>query len=386
MNVDFITQDFPPALGGIQTYSAELVTRLNQMGMSVTVHAPNHEGAQTLDQSLDYKVCRYNVPNPYLGARLLFGYKSHLEKNHVDVVFHAQWQTTIASIRAKRNGAKIRIFCAAHARELFLNPLSLSKSGQLSARFVERRKRLFQQVDHFFPVSNYTASLLIDAGVKTEKITVIPNGTNPQRFFPSDGDGKELRKKLGFGARKIIYSISRLVPTKGIDTILDAMPLVIKKHSDALYVIGGTGPDEQRLKTKVMALGLSNHVFFTGRIADDQLNAYYNMADVFVMVSRQEKVNVEGFGIVFLEANACEKPVIGSYTGGIPDAVLEGETGFLVGSDDTQTLSERINQLMSNEELSLSMGKKGRDRVLSQFNWDTVANRLYTRMKELMEE
>lgn len=385
MKLDFVTQDFPPVRGGIQTYSAELTARLAERGMEVKVHAPHHDESDKYDDSFPCLVKRYRIPSSHLGLRLLFQYPKSILKDGVDAVLHAQWQTVRASVRARSKGSNIKIFCAAHGRELFLNPYSFSKSGDLSQRFLKNRLKLFQQIDHFFVVSEFTAEALIQSGVDANAITVVHNGTDPSQFYPSIESGQAVRKKLGFENRKIIYSIARLVPTKGIDTVIDALPKVILKDPDILYVIGGKGPDEARLKEKVSHLGLTNHVYFAGYIADEEANAYYNMADLFVMVSRKEGPNVEGFGIVFLEANACGKAVIGSLSGGIPDAVVQGKTGFLVEPNDPDALAERINTLFDNDELRLQMGAQGRKRVVESFNWDVVADQLNKKILSLMK-
>ena len=384
MKLDFVTQDFPPERGGIQTYSAELAARLAGKGMEICVQAPYHERAGGYDISFPCQVRRYRVPSSHLGLRLLFQYPTSVCERDVDAVFHAQWPTLRASIRAKTKGSNVKIFCAVHGRELFMNPYSFSKSGKLSARFLKHRLKTFQQVDHFFAVSQFTAQTLKAAGVSPEKVTVVHNGTDPDQYYPDKAIGLSLQKKLGFENRKIIYSIARLVPTKGIDTVIESLTHIISNHPDVLYIIGGKGPYEAQLKERVIQLGLTDYVYFAGFVADEDANAYYNMADLFVMISRREGPNVEGFGIVFLEANACAKAVIGSRSGGIPDAVEDGQTGFLVEPNEPGSLAKQINVLFDNEQLRLKMGEQGRKRVLESFNWNSVADQVYTKMSELI--
>lgn len=375
MKIDLITQDFPPVIGGIQTYCAEIAARMSDADVQITVIAPSHKSSQEFDSTVNYPVIRYSCPNSYLGWRLLFGYPQRLNSGAIDAVFHAQWLTLLTSVRAKARGANIKIYCAAHGREFFINPWSLNKN-KLSKSFVKKRKEVLLQVDHFFSVSEFTKQLLIQAGVDETNITVVPNGTDPEQFYPHRVLGQELKQSLGFKDRKIIFSICRLLPSKGMDTIIDALPKVIESVPEVLYVLGGSGSDTKRLVQKVENMGLKNHVVFTGRIPDEKVLAYYNMADVFVMMSRQEYPHVEGFGVVFLEANACEIPVIGSNIGGIPDAILEDETGFLVDSRSSEQLSQKLILLLETPELAKKMGQKGRQRVVSKLNWFAVSKKL----------
>jgi phosphatidylinositol alpha-1,6-mannosyltransferase len=185
------------------------------------------------------------------------------------------------------------------------------------------------------------------------------------------------------GSEKILLSVSRLVSKKGIDTTIKAFAKVLKKHPSSRYIIVGNGEQKKELQRLAAALNIADSVQFVGSIQHHhrKLVNYYNACDVFVQPSKTERSNVEGFGIVFLEANACGKPVIGSFSGGIPSAVVNNETGILVQERDPSALAEAINKLFSNPSLAREMGKKGRKRVEDTANWNVISSQLLDMMK-----
>jgi phosphatidylinositol alpha-1,6-mannosyltransferase len=275
------------------------------------------------------------------------------------------------------SGLPLRIFSAAHARELLHNPLERTAMAGL---FRYYQSRMLQEVDHWFPVSTYTRDLLVELGVTEERTTVIHNGTDPDRFYPFDT--MKLKRELGLQKRKVLLTITRLVRRKGIDDVIRAVDRLRDEFPDIAYVIVGKGPEEKGLKQMVRRRLLESHVFFIGGVGHEDLAPYYNISDLFVMPSKTVKPDVEGFGIVFLEANACGKPVIGTKSGGIPDAVIDGENGLLVDEKNIDQLSEAIRQLLHNPDRATDMGKRGRKRVEGFLNWDAVARKLYDAMSK----
>lgn len=379
MRLLLISQDFPPDIGGIQTYCYELSDRFAQYNDYFSVIAPQKKTAQTIDSELPYKVHRIISSNSMLPYTSMPAVKSLIISKKIDTTFHAQWQTVISALGAKKRGDINRIFAAAHGRELLFNPF---KNDSFAGRkYVTYRRWLLSKVDHFFAVSRYTADLLIKEGVEKKRITVMPNGTNPQQFFPVSSD--KLRDELDLNDRPVVMTITRLVPRKGVDTSIRAMKEVISDIPDALYLIVGDGEDMARLQSIVKEMNLEDNVRFLGRVPHNYVNEYYNLCDVFVMTPRTESLNIEGFGIVYLEANACGKPVIGSKSGGIPDAIVDGETGILVDEDEPVQLAKAIVRLLNDKELARKMGKNGRQRVNDETNWDIIAKKIHKKMIEL---
>jgi len=372
-----ISQDFPPEVGGIETYAAELAKRFSEYCQQFMVFAPSKHEDHEVDQQLPYPVKRIAVSNSLIGLRAIPEMPQLLRNESIRNVFHTQWQSLPASIFAQKQGAVDRIFVAAHGRELLFNPFEHIPGFQEG--YIKYKRWLLSKVDCFFPVSRYTGNLLEEHGIPPERIQVVINGTDPDCFYPKDT--LKARKQVGVSAGKVMLTISRMVARKGVDTALRAFQKVYAEYPDSRYIIVGSGPQGVELEKIAADLGIRHAVIFAGRIPYDELINYYNACDVFVMPSKTMHPNVEGFGIVFLEANACGKPVVGTCSGGIPSAIVNGETGILVKEDDHKSLSEAILRLFSDEGLSRIMGGKGRRRVQEEANWDVVASKLLRNMK-----
>jgi len=381
MRLIIISQDFPPETGGIQTYSYQIAQRLAAMCTKLTVFAPDKPGAQTVDNTIDAEVRRINVPNTLLFLPLMYLLSVFARKQKTEVVFHSQWQTVIPSILAKKAGSIQKIAIAAHARELLFNPF---KHTLLASMYKRYQKYVLSKGDMFFPVSDYTAALLRDKGVPADKINVVINGTDPEQFKPIDVN--DMKQQLGLEKKKIILTVTRLVSRKGIDTVIKAMPAVLTKVPEAHYVIAGEGEDEEKLKQLAGQYNLTGSVSFMGRVAYDKLINIYNMCDVFVMPSKTTPPDVEGFGIVFLEANACGKPVIGTNSGGIPSAIINNKTGLIVHEENISELSKAITNLLIDRQKAKELGKKGRQRVLDEANWNSTTTKLFNHLQNAIHE
>jgi len=375
MRLLFVTQDFPPEIGGIQTYSWELARRLSPKLSALEVVAPAHPDAAAVDRTAPFPITRVagrpdllpitGLPAVYRRARPL----------RADWAFHAQWQTVGASLLARRlTGWPRRVVCAAHGRELLFNPAA-GVPG-LRAAYDGLRRWLLRRVDRFVPVSRYTARLLHDEGVPPARTHVVSNGTDPDRFHPRDASA--LRDELGLSDRPLLLTVGRLVPRKGVDTVLRALPAVAQSLPDVAYVVVGTGPDRARLERLTDELGLREHVVFRGRVPHEDLPRYYSTADLFVMPAREDPPDVEGFGLVFLEANACGTPVIGARTGGIPDAIRDGETGLLVPPADPEAVADAVRRVLTQPDLAASLGREGRAYAVNEASWAHVAERMYS--------
>ena len=374
MRLLFITQDFPPDIGGIQTYSWEVAHRFADRVAHLTVMAPDRPEAASVDRAASFPIVRLPGRSDLLPLFLLPTLPARARRMQADVAFHAQWQTVGASVLARALFDRPRrIVCAAHGRELLFNPAT-GYPG-LGAAYDPLRRALLHQVDAFLPVSRYTAGLLHERGVPPGRTHVVPNGTDPDCFRPHDDTS--LRQRLGLADRSLLLTVGRLVRRKGIDTVLRALPTIIQTCPDVAYVIAGTGPDRARLEQLATRIGIREHVRFVGEVDHDRLPLYYSAADLFVMPARQDPPDVEGFGLVFLEANACGTPVIGARTGGIPDAVQDGETGLLIPPDAPDALAEATLHVLTDPDLAETLGRQGRYRAVHEASWDHIADHLY---------
>lgn len=210
-------------------------------------------------------------------------------------------------------------------------------------------------------------------GIADDRIVEIVPGVDTKRFTPGSANG-ELAEKLCVVGIPVMLTVARIVARKGHDLVLRALAML--KDRDIRYVIAGDGPDRSRLEALAADLGLTGRVVFAGRVPENDLPDYYRLCDVYVMPSRHDPAttdSLEGFGISYIEANACGKPVIGGRSGGTGAAVEDGVTGYLVDPADPAALAEKIAFLLDHPAERESMGRRGRERVEREFSWDDRA-------------
>jgi len=200
---------------------------------------------------------------------------------------------------------------------------------------------------------------------------VLYPGVDAARFTP---EGPDFRRLLALESRPVIGTLSRLVERKGFDTVLRAMPRVLEEFPDALYLVVGDGPDRPRLEALTRKLGIGDSVHFAGAADEESLAAWFRTLDVFVMPSREiaSSGHVEGFGIVFLEAGACGRPVLGGRSGGVVEAVQDGVSGRLVNPGDPEDLAQALLGMLRDPHQARAMGRAGRLRVEREFAWEKV--------------
>jgi phosphatidylinositol alpha-1,6-mannosyltransferase len=377
MRLLMVTQDFPPVVGGIQTYCYELARRFAVACERLEVVAPADRGHEEVDRELPYRVHRLPVRSDRMALATVVALPALCRGGRYDAIFHAQWYTAHAGLLARKLGLVQRVFVAAHGRELLLNVLR--PQPVLGASYDRIRVEVLRRVDRFFAVSRYTAGVLEDQGVAPDRISVVPNGVDPERYRSSDGDA--WRDKHGLPRGPLILTLCRLVPRKGIDTVLRSLPAVARAVPGVHYAIAGSGPDRERLEKIVREVDQYDRVTFVGRVPDDEVPACLSAADVFAMPARSEPPDVEGFGLVFLEANACGRAVIGARAGGVPDAIVPDETGLLVEPDDLDGLAEALIELLTHPDHAARLGRQGRARVEAWCSWDRVAEKLLRGMQ-----
>ncbi|HWP07063.1 MAG TPA: glycosyltransferase family 4 protein [Polyangiaceae bacterium] len=370
MRLVLVTQDFPPHRGGIQTYAFELAKRLAVRCEAFAVIAPAEGDTAATDRGLGFRVLRHGTFDMMVAAcapalaKLVLG-------EGFDHALHAQWTTLPASLALRGLRRLKNVTVAAHGRELLLEPWRASKLAQGSYDAVRRQS--LTRADRVLAGSAYTAGLVERLGVARERITVTRYGTDPSRFTPRNATA--LRARLGLSGRPVLVTIARLVERKGIDSVLEALPAVRRAVPDVAYVVVGEGPHRSELEAAARTAGVDGAVHFVGSVPDDELPLWYSLGDVFVMPSRSEAPDVEGFGIVYLEAGACERPVVALAAGGVPDAVADGISGFLVAPGDRAALAARLSELLLDPARAAELGRRGRERVLGELNWDSVTER-----------
>ena len=262
----------------------------------------------------------------------------------------------------------------------------LSEQHKIRHSAIKRRmtRAIFGGAAALIAISNWTRDLglavLGELGLDGhgQRLRVVHLGTDPTSFRPGI-DPRAVRDRFALpdaGTRWLV-TVARLQRHKGMDTVIAALPAILARAPDVRYAVAGAGPDRERLEKLTHKLGLADRVRFLGGVTDQDLPALYNLASVYVGASRRsERLGVEGFGISLVEASACGLPVVAGNSGGIPDAVQDGETGFLVPPEDPAALADAICRLLGDATLATRLGGNGRRAVETHFNWDRVVRDL----------
>lgn len=271
----------------------------------------------------------------------------------------------------------IDFYIVVHAMEIIESRKSWKK--RLRNRFKFLKRWTFKKATKVFCISQYTKNLTQElTDCDPDKMEVIHNGVNMNRFSPPE-DHSQIHTKWK-NHTPLLLSVSRLVPHKGIDKTLGALPKVLESFPKTHYLIGGTGPDKTRLEQIVSELHLQKSVTFLGHIPDEYLPHYYDVADLFVLLSREEFPQVEGFGLVLLEAAACKTPALGGMSGGIPDAIVEGKTGWLVDPIDTQVIAQKLVTILEKPDSLKQMGESAYSYTKINRTWAQVSQKILQQM------
>jgi phosphatidyl-myo-inositol dimannoside synthase len=362
-----VTNDFPPRAGGIQSFVHALALRLAPG--SVTVYAPAWEGAASFDAQQPFPVVRHPtslmLPVPSVARRAA----AIIERDGCDtVVFGAAAPLGLLAPQLRRAGAK-RIVAITHGHEAGWAALPGARS---------MLRRIGDRVDTITYLGDYTRVRLARAlsPAAAARMTRLAPGVDIREFRPDSG-GAAIRERWGLGSRPVVVCVSRMVPRKGQDTLIRAWPLVQARHPDAALFLVGDGPYRNRLERLARDLGVDGAVIFAGSPGREALPGYYDAGDVFAMPCRTRRrgLDVEGLGIVFLEAAATGLPVIAGDSGNSPDAVRDGETGYVVPGRNVHELADRVSHLLADPPAAKAMGEKGMAWVDQEWQWDVIARR-----------
>jgi phosphatidyl-myo-inositol dimannoside synthase len=368
-----VTNDFPPRRGGIQSYLGEFVGRLVQAGShEMTVYAPQWKGAAAFDDSArtaGYRVVRHPgtlmLPGPAVDARM----RRLIAEHDIDTVwFGAAAPLALLAQRARLAGAR-RVLASTHGHEVGWSMLPVARSVL---------RQIGDGTDVVTFVSRYTRSRFASAFGPEASLEYLPPGVDTDRFRPDPAGRAELRDRYRLGGRPTVVCVSRLVPRKGQDVLIKALPSIRRRADGAALVIVGGGPYLETLRTLAQDCGVADHVTFTGGVPGDELPAHHALADLFAMPCRTRGggMDVEGLGIVFLEASATGVPVIAGESGGAPEAVQHNKTGLVVDGRSVHKVADAVTELLTDRDRAAAMGAAGRQWVTSQWRWDTLAARL----------
>jgi phosphatidylinositol alpha-1,6-mannosyltransferase len=379
MNILIPAYDFKPLLGGVANYGHELAV---QFSKQARVHVLSREldGMEEFDQNLPYRISRIRAPHSGLLSFPLFAraVRAMVRREPPEAIFCPMWFPDGAACRWAVRGTSIPYYVAAHGTEVFDN-LTDAKNTLRTLLTHRLKKQVFREAAKVFPVSRYTRqAVLQEGGGDGERVVTVHNGVNGSVFRKIEV-AAEVRARYQQPGEKILLTVTRLHPYKGVDRMLEALPSILRSVPRVKYLVVGEGPDLPRLRALAARLGLEGRVRFLGRLPISEIVALYNLADLFVLLSREEPPDVEGFGLVFLEAAACGLPSVGGRSGGIPDAVEEGRSGWLVDPSNTDeiaaTIADRLRspgKLQSAAEYCLSAAPEA--------SWDRVAEKILQEM------
>lgn len=365
-----VTNDFPPRRGGIQSYLEQFANRLAATGEhQLVVYAPKWKGAEDYDRAAPFPVVRHPgtlmVPEPGVDRRM----RRLIGDHGIETVwFGAAAPLALLGGRARDAGAQ-RVLACTHGHEVGWSMLPGARSAL---------RRIGESADVVTYVSRYTRGRFASAFGPQAHLEHLPPGVDTDRFRPDPAARTELRARYGVGERPVVVCISRLVPRKGQDMLIRALPDIRRRVPDAALVIVGGGPHAETLHRLAEASDVGADVVFTGGVPGVELPAHYAMADVFAMPCRTRGagLDVEGLGIVFLEASATGVAVVAGDSGGAPETVLDGETGRVVDGRSRDQIVEAIGDLLADPDAARRMGAAGRDWISRDWNWDSHTARL----------
>ena len=366
-----ITNDFGPRAGGIETFIIGLIERLPKD--SVIVYTSSQDGSEPFDkawlENYGVEVIRDKstilLPTLRVGAAVR---KLARERSISTVFFGAAAPLGLLSRGLRRAGVQ-RIVALTHGHEVWWSKLW---------PFSWAIRRIGSGTDHLTYLGSYTQSQISRALNKKSRSSMvkIAPGIDTDHFAPQP-DAAALRADLGLTEKKVIVSVGRLVHRKGQDTLVEALPKILDSIPNAHLIFIGDGPYKDYLVKRAQELSVTEAITFIGRIQYSDLPRYICVGDIFAMPSRSRLagLEVEGLGIVYLEASACGLAVIGGKSGGAPDAVLEGETGYAVDGTSAHEVADAAIRLLSNPELAGKMGARGRQWIIDEWRWEIWARK-----------
>lgn len=357
----WVTNDFPPRAGGIEAFIGELAGRLDPAGVRVlTARAP---GGAAHDATLAYPVERV-ARRPLLpGPALLRRVRQAASTHRADVVvFGASWP-----LGELAGGLDLPTFALTHGHEAGMARIGLGPVV----------RRVARHLDGVGVISRFTRAALDPWMAAHTRMHDLPPGVDTGRFHPGV-DGAGVRSRHGLAAdQPLVVCVSRLVPRKGADVLVEAWPRVRTRVPRAHLLLAGEGPMESRLRRQIARLGVGDAVTLGGAVGPGELPAVHAAADVFAMPCRTRLagLDVEGLGIVYLEAQASGTPVVAGRSGGAPESVLDRETGLVVDGTSAASVGDAVSLLLASSDRGRAMGRAGRAFVERRYAWPVIAER-----------
>ena len=372
-----LTRKFSPDIGGVPNYYKNLLLNLKNIDVTIiTKQIKNHDKSDAIFEEKGVTIKRVDFIPQRMGLQLNFNWiaslvkiviyiKKVIKQHEIDFLIVGQ-----ARIFFLLAAFIIRVF----QKKPYLLFLHGEEIPQIKFKSTFISEKLYRQAAGYFCNSKFTAQNLVKFLQDYDLKPIIITPGVEDRFF-NESESESIKNNLNLGSKRILYTIARLDERKGQDMMIEALPLVIKKYPNIVYLIGGEGPRLHYLTELVENHSLQKYVRFLGLVPEDEIVAYHRSGEIFIHPNRTLKDgDTEGFGIVFLEANAAGNPVIGGRAGGAVDAIVDGETGFLVNPLDPQDIAEKVCWLLEYKSAAHQMGEQGRQRSWEEFRWQIITN------------
>jgi phosphatidylinositol alpha-1,6-mannosyltransferase len=365
--VVLMSGEYPPAPGGMGLHAHRLALELHRLGLPIAVFAclskARREEAAEFDARQPFPIRRYHRDaRGALGRRRL---RRTLMKMFAD------YKTDVTLFSGRRAGAVT--VDAAKRRGIPVTALALgSEFTRQSERDRARVRRVYGSAETVVAISSYTADLVARSGIPSESVRVVlPGAAAVEQAIPPDAAVAELRRELGLGDDKVLLTVGRVSPRKAQDTVIRALPDILARWPNTVYLIAGKPDHADVFSALAEKLGLADRVRFLGVVPDARLPALYRLCDVFILNSRIDRHGAcEGFGMVLIEANLMERPVIGTRGCGCEDAVVHEETGLLVDMNAPDQTAAAALRLLDAPDWAARLGHNGRRRALEELTWD----------------
>jgi phosphatidylinositol alpha-1,6-mannosyltransferase len=360
-----ITNDFGPRAGGIETFVIGLIERI-PFG-SVMVYTSQQGDTAEYDQVWQEKYgvevirdrAKILLPSLRVGRAVR---KIVRQRGVTKVFFGAAAPLGLLSHGLRRAGVT-RIVALTHGHEVWWAKVW---------PFTWAIRRIGSGVDVLTYLGDFTRNAIsrsLSTQAQSSMVRIAP-GIDTTHFAPVVTAG-ELKRELELEGKRVIVSVGRLVHRKGQDTLVESLPEILKSHKDAHLLFVGVGPHLEYIHKRAIQLGVLDHISFVGRVQYSELPRFISVGEIFAMPSRSRLagLEVEGLGIVYLEASACELPVVGGLSGGAPDALLEGETGLAADGLDPSSVARAVISLLDDPVRAKEMGKRGRQWIVDEWEW-----------------
>ena len=360
-----VTNDYPPTLGGIQTYVRDYLATLDPKQVVVFASTQDREAAEAWDATTPYRVTRWPrsvmLPTPATARRM----QQLIREHDIHTVWFAAAAPLALMASAARQAGASRVVASTHGHEVGWSMFPGSR---------QVLRRIGESVDCLTYVSTYARNRLAGAFGPTVAWEAMPGGVDTDFFHPSPAS-VQIRKRHGLADKFVIVAVSRIVPRKGQDTLVAALPEIRTHIPNAHVLMVGPGAYGEKVQRLAQKLGVSDHVTFTGAVDYEELPAYYSAGDVFALPVRTRfgGLSVEGLGIVYLEAQACGVATIAGSGGGAPETVVDGTTGLVVSSKSE--LVDAVVSLYLDAETRDSLARAGLERVREQWTWAVLGKR-----------